>query len=137
MIDYADSLNRNHVEKYSSNGLDYVFAHFCGIIVTSTLYLVLYIIRLRFQPQVYPHIVLPGLVSGVMWAIAQTMWFIANDSLGIVVAFPLVVSLPPLVSCCWGVLLFKEIKGSKNLSILGLAFATVAVGVTLITVSKV
>lgn len=42
------------------------------------------------QPVVYPKAILPGLISGLMWAIAQTCWFIANENLEMVVAFPLI-----------------------------------------------
>lgn len=37
----------------------------------------------------------------------------------------------------WGVLVFGEIKGFRNLAVLGLAFAFIIVSVTLITLSKV
>ena len=32
-----------------------------------------------------------------VWAIAQTAWFVANASLGMAVAFPIVTSLPGII----------------------------------------
>ena len=41
------------------------------------------------QPDVYPQVILPAYLSGVLWAVAQVGWFIANDALGYTTAFPL------------------------------------------------
>lgn len=49
----------------------YVFAHFCGILLAATFYMLLYAACRRNKPQLYPEIVLPGFASGVIWAIAQ------------------------------------------------------------------
>lgn len=76
----------------SSHGIDYVFSHICGILVTSTAYMVAYAIYKRNAPQVPSQIVLPGLASGIGWAIAQASWFVANDQIKFVGTFPIVSS---------------------------------------------
>jgi glucose uptake protein GlcU len=72
--------------------MDYVFSHFCGIFFTSTLWFIVYCIYMRGQPLINPRLTLPGMVSGVMWAVAQTCWFLSNSALSKSVAFPLITS---------------------------------------------
>ena len=50
---------------------DYLFGHYCGILLASTFYLVVYSAVRRNRPRVYPQVVIPGLISGVMWGIAM------------------------------------------------------------------
>jgi glucose uptake protein GlcU len=75
------------------SGLDYVFAHFSGILATSSTFMAIYCVVMRNRPRVYPRVILPGLVSGVMWAIADIGWFVANDALSPVVSFPIITSV--------------------------------------------
>jgi glucose uptake protein GlcU len=121
----------------SSDGLDYVFSHFTGIFFTSTVYFGIYCALKKNAPVLYPGAVLPGLLSGVMWAIAQIAFFVANDQLKMTISFPLISTGPALVASLWGVLVFKEIKGVRNLSVLGLSFVLIIVSAVLITLSKV
>ena len=100
---------------------DYVFPHFCGILLTSTLFVQLYAGASRNAPRVYPEIVLPGFISGLMWATAQICWFSANAKLGFAVAFPLISIGPGLVGALWGVFAFGEIKGLRNFALLAVA----------------
>jgi len=53
-----------------------------------------------------------------MWGIANTCWFLANSTLGFTTAFPIITSGPGIVSSIWGVVLFREIKGVKNVLLL-------------------
>nr|XP_025976009.1 transmembrane protein 144 isoform X2 [Dromaius novaehollandiae] len=98
--------------------LDYVFAHFSGIFLTSTIYFLIYCAVRRNKPRVYPQAILPGFVSGVLWAIANCCWFIANHYLSAVVSFPIITTGPGLVAAMWGVLVFKEIKYSFTVLLL-------------------
>lgn len=61
-----------------------------------------------------PQTIFPGFLSGTVWGIGQICWFVANDSLGFCVAYPLVPSCAGLVACGWGALVFGEIEGAKN-----------------------
>ncbi|KAH0505138.1 Transmembrane protein 144 [Microtus ochrogaster] len=70
--------------------LDYIFAHSSGIFLTSTVYFVAYCVAMRNRPNLYPKAILPGFLSGVLWAIATCCWFIANHSLSAVISFPII-----------------------------------------------
>ncbi|PKU40420.1 hypothetical protein llap_9278 [Limosa lapponica baueri] len=117
--------------------LDYVFAHFSGIFLTSTIYFLVYCAVRKNKPNVYPQAILPGFVSGVLWAIANCCWFIANHYLSAVVSFPIITAGPGLVAAMWGVLVFKEIKGLKNYLLLSVAFCIILAGSLSTAFSKV
>eukprot|EP01031_Cornospumella_fuschlensis_P026617 gene26617-32166_t len=107
------------------NSLNYVFAHFTGIIMTSWVYTIVYCIYMyknNSEPFVSADIILPASLSGIMWGIAQIAWFYANGQLGFAITFPMISSGPGFVGSLWGIFLFKEITGQRNLAILGLAF---------------
>ncbi|MEJ1277640.1 transmembrane protein 144 [Cricetulus griseus] len=74
----------------SQYDLDYVFAHSSGIFLTSTVYFMVYCVAMKNRPRLYPEAVLPGFLSGVLWAIATCCWFIANHSLSAVISFPII-----------------------------------------------
>jgi len=117
-------------------GLDYVFSHFTGILLTSTFFMVVYCIIKRNRPVLYPQVILPALASGCLWAVAQCSWFIANQDLSMVVSFPIIATGPGVVASLWGVLLFREIQGVRNILLLVAAYLLTGTGVTLITLSK-
>lgn len=119
----------------SDNLIDYVFPQFCGIYLTSTFFLLLYTAYTRNLPQVNPQVILPTFVSGTMWAIAQTCWFIANANLDFVVSFPLIAMGPGLVAAAWGVFVFGEIRGLRNFLFLGATFTISIIAAVLIVIS--
>jgi len=121
----------------SQNVLDYVFPHFTGILVTSTLFVVIYCCFTRNSPTVYRRAMLPGLASGAIWAVAQVAWFIANDNLSFPVSFPIITSGPAVVASLWGVILFHEITGVKQIILMVIALLITISGVAIITLSKV
>ncbi|CAK9049440.1 Transmembrane protein 144 [Durusdinium trenchii] len=105
---------QQHVAGASQQGLDYVFNQFCGILAASMLYFLVYCLYKGNKPQVNPEIMLPGFISGVMWAIAQSCWFVANVELGYSAAFPIILIGPGLIGSLWSVFLFKDIEGHRN-----------------------
>uniref|UniRef100_A0A3P8PIY1 Transmembrane protein 144b n=1 Tax=Astatotilapia calliptera TaxID=8154 RepID=A0A3P8PIY1_ASTCA len=90
--------------------LDYVHAHCCGIFIASTVYFAIYCAAMNTKPKLYSRAVLPGLLSGLMWAIGTYCWFLANNYLNSVITFPIVTVGYGLVAALWGCLVFKEIK---------------------------
>ena len=76
------------------------------------------------------------MLSGVMWAVAQTSWFVANNDLSLVIAFPLVSMGPGIVGALWGVFAFKEITGTRNYLILLAAVAVAGIAAVVLVVSK-
>lgn len=85
--------NETIYARASQFDLDYVFAHFSGIFLTSTVYFLIYCALRKNKPDVYPQAILPGFVSGVLWAIANCCWFIANHYLSAVVSFPIITAV--------------------------------------------
>lgn len=76
------------------------------------------------------------MLSGCMWAVAQSAWFVANNNLSLVVAFPLVSMGPGLVGALWGVFVFKEITGRKNYLVLIAAFFVAMAAAIMLVLSK-
>uniref|UniRef100_A0A803V5R8 Transmembrane protein 144 n=1 Tax=Ficedula albicollis TaxID=59894 RepID=A0A803V5R8_FICAL len=99
--------------------LDYVFAHFSGIFLTSTIYFLIYCAVRKNKPYVYPQAILPGFVSGVLWAIANCCWFLANHYLSAVVSFPIITA------------------GLKNYVLLSVSFCIILAGSLSTAFSKV
>jgi len=121
----------------SQNGLNYVFSHFCGIYATSTLYFFVYCIIKKNKPDVYPQVIIPAFCSGLLWAIADICFFVANSNLELVVSFPIISAGPGIVASLWGIFVFKEISGRRNISILLSAFLATIIAIVLITLSKI
>ncbi|XP_038204316.1 transmembrane protein 144 isoform X2 [Arvicola amphibius] len=117
--------------------LDYVFAHSSGIFLTSTVYFVAYCVAMRNRPNLYPEAILPGFLSGVLWAIATCCWFIANHSLSAVISFPIITAGPGLIAALWGIFIFKEIQGLRNYLLLLLAFCIILSGALCTAFSKI
>ena len=134
LIDAANAGDVSH----STDGLDYVFSHFCGIFLATLVYFVGYCVAKQAhgrKPQL-PPCVLPAFCSGLMWGIAQICWFVANERLSFSVSFPIITSVPGLVGALWGVLVFGEIKGRDNYVLLVWSGVMRLVAVALIAASK-
>jgi hypothetical protein len=128
-------LTDNHLG--SKHGIDYVFSQFCGIYAASTFYYLVYCIVRRNRPIINNQLVLPAFGSGLLWAIGQISFFVANENLELVVSYPIIATGPGLVGSLWGIFFFKEIRGFRNLAFLTLAFALTVVGVICISLSKI
>lgn len=51
--------------------MDYLFGVYCGILLASTAYFCIYAVAKRNQPVIYPKVIIPGLISGILWGIAM------------------------------------------------------------------
>ncbi len=74
-----------------------------------------------------PHLIVWGIVAGMLWAVANTLTVFAIRNVGLSIAFPLW-NLNSLVGVFWGWLLFNELRGaqsSQRLKVLGGAAAIV------------
>ena len=63
----------------------FVISHYTGIFIFSTFVFLVYCIIMRNQPKVFPKSIIPSMVSGLMWGIAQAAWLVCNGTLGIVI----------------------------------------------------
>uniref|UniRef100_A0A3B5A0U6 Transmembrane protein 144 n=1 Tax=Stegastes partitus TaxID=144197 RepID=A0A3B5A0U6_9TELE len=73
--------------------LDYIYAHSCGSFFTSTVYFAIYCAAMKSKPRIYSRAILPGLLTGLMRALATYFWFLANDYLSSVITFPIVTAV--------------------------------------------
>jgi hypothetical protein len=127
---------QDHTPGASQNGLDYVFNQFCGILAASTVYFLIYCACKGNKPSINPEIVLPGFASGVMWAIAQSCWFVANAELGYAAAFPIILIGPGFIGSMWSVFLFKDIYGQSNYNFLAGYFILAVASCVCIVLSR-
>ncbi|KAM9795604.1 transmembrane protein 144-like [Neosynchiropus ocellatus] len=116
--------------------LDYVYAQCSGIFLASTVYFAIYCAAMNNRPRVYSRAILPGMLTGLMWALATYCWFLANTYLSPVVTFPIITAGYGLVAALWGSLVFREIKGFLNCTIFTVASCVVLCGSLLTAVSK-
>uniref|UniRef100_A0A1I7XNW7 Transmembrane protein 144 n=1 Tax=Heterorhabditis bacteriophora TaxID=37862 RepID=A0A1I7XNW7_HETBA len=126
-------------EKYPgqpTDGLAYVFSHYFGIFITATAIFLGYIIVKRNNPVINPQIVLPSFGSGLLWAVAQSSFFVANENLSQTVTFPIITMLPGCVASAWSIFYFREIRSRRDLSILGVAMLITICGAMLVGLSK-
>ena len=124
-----------HYAGASSAGLDYVWSQFCGIYIASIFWLLVYCAAMKNTPIVYPRIILPGFMSGFLWAIAQFSWFVANDCLSFSVSFPVITSGPGLIAAGIGIY-YGEIFGKKNFLMLGTSIVLTIIADALIATSR-
>jgi len=127
---------QDNVAGASKDGLDYVFNQFCGILLASIIYFLMYCVYKGNKPVINPEIVVPGFLSGVMWAVAQTCWFVANTTIGYSAAFPIILIGPGFIGSMWSVFLFKDIYGARNYRILAGYFVLAVSACTCIVLSR-
>jgi drug/metabolite transporter (DMT)-like permease len=60
-----------------------------------------------------PHLIVWGIIAGMMWAVANTLTVFAIRNVGLSIAFPLW-NVNSLVGVFWGWLLFNELRGSEG-----------------------
>ena len=81
--------------------------------------------------------VLPALASGIMWGVGDALWFVANEKLGFVVAFPIVLAGPGIVASLWSIFLLRELEGTRNFVLTAIVAVLVVSGAACISASRV
>ncbi|EMD43059.1 transmembrane protein 144 family protein [Entamoeba histolytica HM-3:IMSS] len=114
----------------------YLFSHACGIFVTASIYFICYSIISTNKPTLYPETFLPGIVSGIIWEIAQICFMYSNTYLPWSVTFSINASGPGLVSTLWGIFVFGEIRGIKNYLLFICGVATLSLGIVCVVLSR-
>ena len=134
----SSSFVHSHRRQGHSNDLPtYILSHFTGILGATLVFFIAYCVYARADgPWLNNKSILPGLLCGCLWAVAQISGFYASKNLDQVVAFPILSSGPGLVGALWGIFVFGEIKGAKNLGVVVGAFLTTIAGVVCIALSK-
>jgi glucose uptake protein GlcU len=121
----------------NANPLQFAFSHYTGIWFCSTAILIGYGLVKCNKPFVNPKMILPGLVSGAGWGVAQSAAFYANATLGLTTAYPIICTGPSLVASLVGIVAFKEISGLRNFLWLGAASLATLTGIVMITLSHI
>mmetsp|Transcript_12069 Transcript_12069/g.19100 ORF Transcript_12069/g.19100 Transcript_12069/m.19100 type:complete len:414 (-) Transcript_12069:156-1397(-) len=107
----GEALDGHH---HSDFPMDYVFSSFVGIVTMGVVVLVAYLIKMEGNAFVPRNVVCPAICSGMVWGIAQVAWFQANEELSLVIAFPIISTLPGIIGCLWGYLFFGEFKSKRS-----------------------
>nr|CDJ91390.1 Protein of unknown function DUF1632 domain containing protein [Haemonchus contortus] len=128
--------NRDKYPDYPVDGLSYVFSHFFGIFLSATAIFLGYTIFRKGEPFMTPQLILPSFFAGLLWATAETAFFIANQHLSQAISFPIITGLPGCVASLWSVLYFHEIKGKRNLMNFVAALTLSIIGAVLVGLSK-
>eukprot|EP00931_Biecheleriopsis_adriatica_P022879 TRINITY_DN14580_c0_g1_i2.p1 TRINITY_DN14580_c0_g1~~TRINITY_DN14580_c0_g1_i2.p1 ORF type:complete len:348 (+),score=54.09 TRINITY_DN14580_c0_g1_i2:50-1093(+) len=119
----------------SKDQMDYVWSNFAGIIITGNIVFVLYVLVRGEKSFIRRSVVIPAILSGVIWAVAQLAWFKANEALSLEIAFPIVSSIPGIVGLLLGVCCFGELKTSRSRLFAGLGCLVRVPGIILIALS--
>lgn len=90
----------------------------------------------RNRPVVLPEIALPAVVSGLMWGAGNAFWFVANEKLGFVIAFPVILSGPGIVASLWSIFYLRELRGARNYLLVFIIAALLVSSATLLAMSR-
>jgi len=115
--------------------LAFVFSHFTGIYLFSTVVFFTYCIVKR-PPQIFPQTILPSFISGAMWGVAQCGLMVATQILGFAVGFPIGSAGPSIVNALWSVLVFREIRGKRDIGLLLVSFILSGIGIGFLSKSS-
>ena len=88
----------------------------------------MYCISTKNKPKVSSELFFPSLMSGWIWGIANSAYFIATDTLMMSVTYPLANSGPAVV-CFILALFYREIKGRSNILVLALGLFVATSGI--------
>ena len=123
-----------------SNGsidlLDLLFSHFCGILGASILFFAIYCLASQGKPWVKSDILLPSMLGGICWGLACYLWFVANEKLSMVIAFPIVTIGPGVLSLVLGCVVYNEVQGVRNIALLIAAVLVYSGGAVMIALSN-
>ncbi|CAJ0603066.1 unnamed protein product [Cylicocyclus nassatus] len=115
----------------------YFFSWCIGAFLTSTVIFMFYSGFRKNRPLINPELTLPSLLAGLMYGGASFYFFLANEHLDPIVAYPFLTKAPGIVCAMWAVFLFKEIRGSWDMTHLFVGILVTVAGLTMITLSKV
>ncbi|VDM67919.1 unnamed protein product [Strongylus vulgaris] len=86
---------------YPQDSLSYVFSHYFGIFLTATTLFIGYAAIKKNRPTIPQEIFFPAFLAGLLWAIAQSSFFVANQHLSQAVTFPIITMLPGCIASAW------------------------------------
>ncbi|CAO4375465.1 unnamed protein product [Caenorhabditis nigoni] len=115
----------------------YILSYCLGSFVTSTVIFFIYACVKKNTPLVNAELSMPSIVSGILYGIAVTTFFMANQHLDQVIAYPILSKAPGIIVSLWAIFLFKEIQGKKDIIQLYIGIGVTLLGIAFISLSKV
>jgi glucose uptake protein GlcU len=70
------------------HGIAYMFSHYVGILLGSSVIFVVYVICKKNRPQINPQIVLPSICGGIVWGLAMAGLIESIDIFGQTITYP-------------------------------------------------
>lgn len=120
----------------SINMSDYTFSMNSGVLISALVYFIIYSsVTKKNQQQVNGRIFLPSFLTGVLWTISNTAFFMATNTMSQSITFPITNCCPSVVTL-FIALLFKEINGTKNFIWLFIILCMTIAGSVLCGISK-
>ncbi|CAJ0916199.1 unnamed protein product, partial [Mesorhabditis belari] len=119
------------ISLYPTDGMSCIFSHYFGILSLAPRFSSAIRYSKKQANLINNAITLPAFGGGLLWAIAQSSFFIANDNLSQAVTFPIITTLPGCVAALWSIFYFKEIQGKRNFILMA-----IAVSITLTVLRK-
>jgi hypothetical protein len=120
----------------STQLINYLFSHFCGIFLSSTAYMMVYVVARRNRPWISAELTLPSFLGGVCWGVATVGWFIGNQALSMTIAYPIITIGPGLVSMAIGAVVYREVSGRRATVLITASTLIYAAASVLIVLSK-
>ena len=108
---------------------EFLFSTALGILICSS---VVYILK-RFKTQ--KNLIIPGLISGLIWNIANFSTYFVMINLGLAIGLSLT-RLSLFVSLLWGVFYFKEISGRRKITRLVIGAIIIFIGAMMLLLSR-
>ncbi|CEF67421.1 Transmembrane protein 144 [Strongyloides ratti] len=129
-------LQQSETQNPKKHILDYFFSFTFGIFITATVVFIIYGIVKKNKPYVNSSVALPALIAGVLWTIGQSSFFVANENLSQSISFPIITTLPGVISSLWSIFFFHEISSKKNIIKLIIACSITFIGVIIVSLSR-
>jgi hypothetical protein len=127
---------QDNYPEVSMNNLDHVLSFQMGILLTSVLFFLAYCVQKKNKPDINKEIIMPGIISGTLWGIANILLFLSITLISESIARPITATGAKIVSSSVGVIVYREIKGYKNLISLFIGFFISTIGIILFALSK-
>jgi len=100
-----------------AQSINFIVSFGIGVLAITPIFATIYFTALRKMPNWdLEHLLLPGILCGLMWNIGNGASIYATNSLGFTVGFPLA-QCALLVGGFWGIVLFKEITGFPRIAL--------------------
>ncbi|VDN11980.1 unnamed protein product [Dibothriocephalus latus] len=95
----------------SQKGIHYIGATGVGSLLASTIYFVIYSCSTFNSPEIPSNVmILPALLTGLLWTTGQACWLIANEALQASITFPIATTAPAAIVALIGTIFYHEVK---------------------------